>query len=751
MLRTGQLFSNFKDSLMAANAAPTASLSRENQALPWPAIASVLCAYVALANVLKIELYWLFCAVFFLIGHFLSKQPLRSFWPKLGGAIFIFLPAIGAFTVFGSPVKSAFLQSMFLSNRAIYFLAYLLGIFPCYVVLQPLTLAAHRSLAALAVALMILAGHRVGESPESMRLRVLIVIFGVFYVLWLERLARFNYPELKRQGPPAKRRLIWSTVVVALLVGLTVGGAFGIRSTYNRYFGQFFRYFRGGGGGMATKTNIGHVSRIIKNKRIALWYERPGAGGPVYLVGIRYRRYHLGGSWTRSPTQHQRIESLTKNKSSKNPWHKTIHQRLVKQMPATFRAFDLKRSAEEIGPQSDAQGPLRLDRIISTRQRSGILYTPFRTQAIATDWDPIHFTETGTAFLSRIHKPQEYWVLARGDESGRGSPSRLRASVRKILTQIPESMKGKFKDLALKLSASAKSDLETATKIEDWFIHNFKYRLEFDRDHSIDDPIEDFLMNRKSGWCEFFASSMVLLLRSLDIPARYVGGYIAHDFDKGNNTYTVRGADAHAWVEVYLEDRGWRRFDPTPPAGRQQNQAHQKPGALGRLMDALQKFTTEFLLQSSRFSLKEFSQWLFFQILGFFTWLFQDWLRAAITLSLLAYWGYKRWTQRIRSKTVDATQYQFSEAMFSDDDRFFQISQALFDKKLEALGWHRPRHWTPRELCEQLKGSPPNELLGHTEPITKFAEQYGALRYLGRALLDDDKRALQQILDEIGG
>ena len=82
------------------------------------------------------------------------------------------------------------------------------------------------------------------------------------------------------------------------------------------------------------------------------------------------------------------------------------------------------------------------------------------------------------------------------------------------------------------------------------------------------DPILWFLQERREGHCELFASAMVLLARSIDIPARYVSGYSVSTRNPFTDYYIGRDCDAHAWCEVWLEKEGWVDVDPTPPDWR---------------------------------------------------------------------------------------------------------------------------------------------------------------------------------------
>lgn len=77
------------------------------------------------------------------------------------------------------------------------------------------------------------------------------------------------------------------------------------------------------------------------------------------------------------------------------------------------------------------------------------------------------------------------------------------------------------------------------------------------------DSIDEFLFDTRTGFCEHYASSFVVLMRAMGIPARVVTGYQGGQVNPVDGYLTVRQSDAHAWAEVWLEDRGWQRVDPT--------------------------------------------------------------------------------------------------------------------------------------------------------------------------------------------
>ena len=88
---------------------------------------------------------------------------------------------------------------------------------------------------------------------------------------------------------------------------------------------------------------------------------------------------------------------------------------------------------------------------------------------------------------------------------------------------------------------------------------------------------DEFWFDRKTGFCEHIASSFVVLMRLLGVPARIVTGYQGAELNPVDNFWTVRQSDAHAWTEVWFSDRGWQRVDPTSAVAPQRTSSLQRP------------------------------------------------------------------------------------------------------------------------------------------------------------------------------
>jgi transglutaminase-like putative cysteine protease len=117
--------------------------------------------------------------------------------------------------------------------------------------------------------------------------------------------------------------------------------------------------------------------------------------------------------------------------------------------------------------------------------------------------------------------------------------------------------------LAEQVSKSADNSFDKAMAIENHLRTRYAYTLELPYTEA-KDPIADFLFVRKRGHCEYFASSMAVMLRTVGIPSRVVNGFRSNEFNDITGNYVIRAKDAHSWVEAYFPSYGWQTFDPTP-------------------------------------------------------------------------------------------------------------------------------------------------------------------------------------------
>lgn len=120
--------------------------------------------------------------------------------------------------------------------------------------------------------------------------------------------------------------------------------------------------------------------------------------------------------------------------------------------------------------------------------------------------------------------------------------------------------------LAAEITGPAATNYDKATSVEKYLRTHYGYTLQLPFTVP-KDPLANFLFERRQGHCEYFASAMAVMLRTLGIPSRVVNGFRTDEFNDLTANYIVRARNAHSWVEAYFPGYGWQTFDPTPAGG----------------------------------------------------------------------------------------------------------------------------------------------------------------------------------------
>ena len=136
-------------------------------------------------------------------------------------------------------------------------------------------------------------------------------------------------------------------------------------------------------------------------------------------------------------------------------------------------------------------------------------------------------------------------------------------------TQLPSSSPERVAERTDRLTANAENPYDTARVVERYLENNYAYSLDVERPRG--DIADRFLFEMDAGYCTYFATTMVTMLRTQDVPARLAVGYTPGQ-RVGDDEWVVRGYNSHAWVEVYFPEHGWIQFDPTPSAPRERTE-----------------------------------------------------------------------------------------------------------------------------------------------------------------------------------
>lgn len=185
---------------------------------------------------------------------------------------------------------------------------------------------------------------------------------------------------------------------------------------------------------------------------------------------------------------------------------------------------------------------------------------------------------------SVIPYPTMYTVTSRmpviDEDKLRTAPPTGNARAFRNYLQLPANLPERVERLALEVTADAESPYEKAKALERFLSTAFTYTNVPDlTKRSSPDFVDSFLFEVQEGYCDYYSTAMVVMARTIGLPARWVKGYTpgqsGSDFlgeflpvdpkeAPAYDTYTVRNSDAHSWAELYFEGYGWIPFEPTP-------------------------------------------------------------------------------------------------------------------------------------------------------------------------------------------
>jgi transglutaminase-like putative cysteine protease len=146
----------------------------------------------------------------------------------------------------------------------------------------------------------------------------------------------------------------------------------------------------------------------------------------------------------------------------------------------------------------------------------------------------------------------------------RRAPVAIPEHVRREYLQTPSTLPQRVRELARKVAEGKDNAYDKAEAVESFLRTSYRYAPVVRPPPPGRDPVDYFLFDLKEDFCEYFASSMVMMLREVGVPARLVEGFTSGTFDPTIGKYVVKQVNAHAWVEAYFPTYGWVEFEPTP-------------------------------------------------------------------------------------------------------------------------------------------------------------------------------------------
>jgi transglutaminase-like putative cysteine protease len=186
---------------------------------------------------------------------------------------------------------------------------------------------------------------------------------------------------------------------------------------------------------------------------------------------------------------------------------------------------------------------------------------------------------TGGELFAAITAVRQYradsLVLKVTEEQLRGAMGLYPEEIADRYLQLPDSVPERVLALATDLTATQPTAYDRALAIET-YLRQYEYTLDVPTPGGSQDIADFFLFELQKGYCDYYATSMVVLARAAGLPARMVVGYVSGTYDPMEARYVVTQADAHAWPEIYFPGYGWVEFEPTggrPPIRRSPEQS----------------------------------------------------------------------------------------------------------------------------------------------------------------------------------
>ncbi|HEY6389136.1 MAG TPA: DUF3488 and transglutaminase-like domain-containing protein [Candidatus Acidoferrum sp.] len=392
---------------------------------------------------------------------------------------------------------------------------------------------------------------------------------GLFFLFLLFGVATFVGLEMRRGSkgaiapevdaqPQQERRLDRALVLAALSVAL---GAMIIGGVLFFFFPRFSAGYLGRTSlqptlmsGFSDDVELGQIGEIKKNSTVVM---RVRTGKPVGYPTLRWRGIALsafdGKRW--SSTSHDSVTIP----AGMNGWINLMERPPEPDSSATILRYTILLQPVATDTMFAPANAISIRGNLSgegSNQESGARRSYLIRDATGSLFNPFHN-------FSTIRYEGFSMLPARNVPRLRAASTDYPEDIRGTYLQLPK-LDPRIPELAKQITARAQTPFDKTITLENYLRSHYAYNLNLTGKPG-DDPLAHFLFETRSGHCEYFASAMAIMLRTLGIPTREVNGFLPGEYNDLGEDYIVRASDAHSWVEVYFPGTGWMTFDPTPP------------------------------------------------------------------------------------------------------------------------------------------------------------------------------------------
>jgi len=283
---------------------------------------------------------------------------------------------------------------------------------------------------------------------------------------------------------------------------------------------------------------------------------------------------------------------VTLNLFNGTSWSNPHEQRFVRRLGDRFLL-----SQPQDNQKSSTPARIIQYRVLMEPVASSVFFLAPTPLTLAGDYRVISMDEAGAVFDPDPEHPVNTYEAS--SNIAQPSPAQLRAASSDYPPQVllndletPSWLDPRIARLAEQISSSESNNYDKAAAIERYLRTHFTYTLKLPPTVARD-SLANFLFERKQGHCEYFASAMAIMLRSVGIPTRVVNGFRTGEFNDITSQYLVRASNAHSWVEAFFPGYGWVSFDPTPGAPLP---LHTAWGRMTLYLDAAASFWREWVI-----------------------------------------------------------------------------------------------------------------------------------------------------------
>jgi hypothetical protein len=371
---------------------------------------------------------------------------------------------------------------------------------------------------------------------------------------------------------PISSGFFWTTNLMAVVAVMVTIGIFMVMPRVG--FG-FFQKVAGAPirtSGFSEHVDLGGMGAVKLDPTLVMRVrvsERESINDHLYFRGAAFDRY-TGQAWMNTlatrrtlPRADDGVFTVSLNEQARDPEPPVVQDVLIEALDTSVLfglPFVKEFRANVQSVQGDGQGGF------------SVPYGP-----------PTRFRYTATSVPNRLTEVDEKATILEYPQE-----------VLEYFLQLPSVSPG-IAQLVNAVTRKAQTVHEKVVAVERHLLTNYRYSLDVETAPT-GQPLEDFLFVRKTGYCEHYATAMVVMLRTAGIPARLVTGFLTGEWNTFGRYYIVRQQDAHAWVEVFFPDSGWITFDPTPAIAREESGLAKR---IGNVIDSLRLSWDRFVIHYS--------------------------------------------------------------------------------------------------------------------------------------------------------